>query len=310
MQKLFIRLMVLLVLVVAAGCGGSGGDTPATVVDQTPVVVDPVVTPPVTVSKASDFTGNWSGLYAVGAETVTPVTLDLAGVDGNNSVSGKIYSADLSGPFTGTVNTSTGAVTGTVVNKVDQNTWAVGLGMVNNELKITSATYGAASLGTGSCTATPVLGVDMSGSWVGEIVEVNSQHFVMLDPAVSTLVAVELAYDARYGDFVGVITGDKGLVSKIRFSTATQYWFCRLTEHSNWGTSIVPPTYNNTLYTQAPISSVANMVQSFTENPTKPERLQWIYLVSQYNFTETFLGNTISGVDHKEYRMSLSRPPV
>lgn len=296
MVKSLIKIVAAVAFIASlSACGGSGG--PTTADPGTPAT-------PASTTKASAYTGSWSGSYAAGTATGTPATLVLTGVDNTNAVTGTFYSARLAGPFTGTMD-NTGAVSGTVTNKIDGNGWTVKLAVVNNALNIVSANYGASALGSGSCTATPVLAVDMSGSWIGTVVEVDTSTNVPLTNAVSQVVGVELAYDSKYGRFVGVIVGDHGLSSRIAFQTVSGYWFATLDQSNSWGSLISTPTYG-IVYAQSSFASVAEMTQSFADSPKSPLWLQNIILADEY--TIQFAGQTVPAGGFKEFKLSLVRP--
>jgi hypothetical protein len=280
------------------GCGGGGGTT-APQSTTTSTTNPPVTT---TIAKASAYTGSWSGSYTPAGASSTPVTLSLVGVDAANSVTGNVYSSGLSGPFTGSLD-SAGNVSGTVANMVDGNSWSVQLGILGNVLSIVKATYGAASLGTGSCTATPAMTVDMTGAWKGTIVQKNTTTGAVIAGTTQN-VNVELAYDGA-GGFAGAIVSDNGLAARIKFELLTGYWGCNIDQASSWGTLIPAPQYG-TLLTEGMIVSSAIMQQSFAANPTAPTGLVNIAL-SDHSMANPIVLNGVSYASYSVFLMTMTR---
>jgi hypothetical protein len=77
-------------------------------------------------AKASDFSGDWSGTYALsGAQSAEAVPFDffnVTGVDDSGMVVGTLESEHATGAFYGTVDAS-GVVVGEVENEVDATIW-------------------------------------------------------------------------------------------------------------------------------------------------------------------------------------------
>lgn len=288
------RLVVLSVLVIAsslAGCGGGGSSTTQTTSAATNT------TTTTTAAKASDYTGSWTGTYAAPGGTATPVTISLVGTDVANTVTGKVYSANLAGTFTGAVDNA-GNIAGTVANMVDGHSWNIQLGILGNVVTIIKATYGAASLGTGSCTTTPALTVDMSGSWKGTINQMNVfTGFTIIGTTQN--VDVELAYDGA-GGFIGAIVSDQGLAARVRFQPLAGYWACYIDQASAWGSMIPAPQYG-TLLTEGMITSTAVMQQSFAANSTSPAAMAYI------NLSDTYFQPGNSFTSYTEFLMNLTR---
>lgn len=292
-----MRVLILLIISVVAlnglvGCGGGGSSS----IPQASTSTSTTTTSSAT--KASNYTGSWTGTYG----TSTPITLSLTGIDGANTVTGNVYSVGLSGPFTGTMD-STGKVSGTVANMVDGNSWSVQLGILGNVLNIIKATYGAASLGIGSCTATPTLTVDMSGSWKGSMVQKNTTTGFTIVGTTQN-VNVELAYDGA-GGFAGAIVSDKGLAARIRFEPLAGYWACYIDQASSWGT-MIPAPQTGTILTEGMIVSTAAMQQSFATNATAPTGMAYIDLSDSYP-TGTYAPSGAQYMGYTEFLMTLMR---
>ncbi|QEM66737.1 hypothetical protein FO488_00240 [Geobacter sp. FeAm09] len=293
------RLIVIGSLLMAAltgGCGGGGGNTP----QATPATPGTPVTSPV--ARASDFTGSWSGTYSTGAGVGTPVTFSLVGINAANTVTGNVYSANLSGTFTGVLDES-GNVSGVVANMIDGQSWTLQLGILGNVLSIVKMTYGAASLGAGSCTATPALTVNMAGSWKGTMMQKNTTTGL---PIVGTTqdVNVELAYDGS-GGFIGAIVSDKGLAARVKFVALAGYWACYIDQASSWGTYI-PAPQTGTILTEGMIVSTASMQQSFADNAAAPTGMASIVLSDSYP-TGTYAPNGSEYIGYIEFLMTLTR---
>lgn len=262
-------LLLAMVFFVLAGCGG-GSSTPDVV--KNPVDQE-IQVPPSVVAKASEYTGSWSGLTGG-----VPVTLFLAGVDATGVVTGNVYSTKLSGTFTGSI-LSDGTVAGTVNNKFDLNSWSVVFGKTDTSVTINSATFGAATLGSGSCTATPSLVTDMSGSWVGYMVRKDNTGYVW--PSTMQNVVVELAY-AGPNLFIGGIVSDGGLSARVKFQVTTGYWFSQIDQASSWGTKIPAPTAGAVL-TQGMITSTSVMDTAFQSDPLAPYAMRAINYTTSYD---------------------------
>jgi hypothetical protein len=280
-------------MVTLAGCGGGGSTPQSSPTSTTP----PVSSSPTT---AGAYTGSWTGAYSVAGAAGTPVTISLVGVDATNAVTGNVYSASLSGAFTGSLDNA-GNVVGTVANIVDGQSWSIQFGILGNVLNILKATYGAASLGTGSCTATPLMTVDMSGSWKGTITQKNLNTGLAVSGTTQN-VDVELAYDGA-GGFVGAIVSDNGLTARIKFVVLAGYWACYIDQASSWGTLIPAPQYGS-LLTQGMITSTAVMQQSFAADPAAPSGMANIDLSDTSSPTVV---NGVSYTSYAEFLMSLSR---
>ena len=287
-------VIIAVSMITLAGCGGSGNSTP-----QSPTsITNPPATS--TIVKATDYTGSWTGSYSSGA-TSTPITFSLVGVNAANVVTGSVYSEKLSGQFTGTLNDA-GNIAGSVANIVDGNSWSVQLGILGNVLSIAKATYGAASLGIGSCTATPAMTVDMVGSWKGTINEKNvNTGFIKVGTTQN--VDVELAYDGA-GGFIGAIVSDKGLAARIKFVAWGGYWICLIDQASSWGSLILTPQ-SGTVASGGMIATAA-MQQSFVANSAAPTGMSYIDLSETYS-TGTYAPNGGEYLGNAEFLMTLTR---
>lgn len=286
MKSRWALLLLWLSVLVCAGCGGGGGGDNANTGNST-------------VAKAADYTGKWSGKIG----TTTPVSISLTGSNTTNTVTGNIYSAILSGPFTGIVDVSNGNVTGTMANIVDDNNWLVEFAVAANTLSLTKAIRGSISLGTGTLSVTPTMAVDLTGLWTGSITEVDINDNSLI-AGTSQNVTVGLAYNST-NNFVGAIKSANGLGGQITFKALSGSWTCLIeAQPTAWSPLIPAPTYGS-IYTQSAISSTTSMQQAVASNPATPSTMQSIILSDEYDYV--YNGVTYPGGGYKKYKLVLSR---
>lgn len=117
--RTFAASLATLALLLASGCGDGSEAVEA--------------------AKASTFTGDWIGTYAMsGTQTASGVAFrldNLTGVDANSTVFGSIDSQYVAGSFAGTVD-DTGTVVGIVENDVDGTTWAASMAKTGNGISL------------------------------------------------------------------------------------------------------------------------------------------------------------------------------
>lgn len=246
--KIFFATFALLIIVTLAGCGGGGSDP----------VTPPQQPPTSSTTKASDYTGSWSGKYTLAGVTTAaniPVSFTITGIDATSIITGSVFSQYVAGAFIGTIDTQ-GVVAGTVANTLDGQAWQMTFTKTIDGINITSLNYGFATTGTGSCSAKPSLAFDLTGEYPVRY----KQTFPAIGATYKTGRAI-LAYDGLNG-FTGAIVGDTdGLKAKLDMFKFSGYWFVQI-HNGAMGTYI---DSSNGLLTQSPPISDALLTAALTD---------------------------------------------
>lgn len=289
------KLALMLVFACALGlngCGGGGGgsETPTTGGDP---IIDTGDSSDSSKTVASAYTGTWNGTYDLTSKPAgTPVTFKLTGVDSTNAVTGKVYSQYIAGDATGT-KASDGTVTLSVANIIDSATWSMKLANSSTSglsvVSVTSPTSGAASVGSGSCTASSASGINLAGLYTVTFKQTSPTGSGETYPAQMILAKVS---DSSY---VGAIVGAGGLQAKITLFKTVGYWWLQIPSGEVVGTNIIAtkgllsqesPILDSTMVAAVNDGVVTNIIAplSFKMTGTYP----YIYSSNTYDLSTTY----------------------
>lgn len=150
--------VLLVFLFTLTGCGGGGGSS-----TSSPTPVASVVT---VAAVPSDYNGIWRGTYTYLGSSQKPIVIQLTGNNGSGGVIGSVTSEGVVADISGTIS-SDGTVVFTFLSLVDGTTWQVKLGkLASGGLGIVQiGPQGAATSGSGSCSADSVSGKPLQGTF-------------------------------------------------------------------------------------------------------------------------------------------------